>query len=91
MALSSEQGTVTAELAVALPAVLIVLTFAMQTLGVQVERIALVGTLASEARAAARGEQGSSSKLVGNLVCVTGKTKTFIQVEEKQCARRLGL
>lgn len=91
MALSSEQGTVTAELAVALPAVLIVLTFAMQTLGVQVERIALVGTLASEARAAARGEQGSRSKIVGNLVCVTGKTKTFIQVEEKQCARRLGL
>ena len=91
MALSSDRGTVTAELAIALPAVLVVLTFALNVLGVQAERIALVATLASEVRASARGESIKGAKVEGNLICLSRSTKTLIPVVEKQCARRLGL
>lgn len=91
MALNSESGTVTAELAIALPAVLVVLTFALNVLGVQAERITLVGTLASEVRAAARGEPVRGTTLEGNMICLSRATKTLIQIVEKQCARRLGL
>lgn len=91
MDLSSENGTVTAELAISLPAVLLVLTFAIQVLGIQVERAALVGTLAMEARQAARGEVVTGAKVEGNLVCVAKQRQSLIQVTEKQCARRLGI
>lgn len=91
MALRSERGTVTAELAIALPAVLVVLTFALQVLAIQAERISLIGELASQSREAARGESVSGAKVEGNFVCVTGTTKTFVPVTEKQCARRLGM
>lgn len=91
MDLSSESGTVTAELAIALPAVLVVLTFAMNVLSLQAERIALVGALATEVRAAARGEPLKGAKVEGNLICLSRSTKTLIPIVEKQCARRLGL
>ena len=91
MALNKESGTVTAELAIALPAVLVVLTFSLNVLGVQAERIALVGQLATDVRAAARGEPVTGFKVEGNLICLSRTTKTLIQTVEKQCARRLGL
>lgn len=91
MELRSEVGTVTAELAIALPAVLVVLTFVLNVLGVQVERIAMVAELASDVRAASRGESVKGTKLEGNLICLSRTTKTLIPIVEKQCARRLGL
>lgn len=81
----------TAELAISLPAVLLVLTFAVQVLGIQVERAALVGSVAAEARAAARGEVVLGAKVEDDLVCVTKERKILIPVTEKQCARRLGI
>ena len=91
MVLSEERGTVTAELAIALPAVLVVLTFAVNVLGVQVDRIALISALATDVRAAARGESVTGTKVEGNLICLSRTTKTLIPIVEKQCARRLGL
>lgn len=90
-ALKSDRGTVTAELAIALPAVLLVLSFAIQVLAVQVERVSLVTEVASLARSAARGEVVSGSKVYGNLICVTKKRELVLPIVEKQCARRLGL
>jgi hypothetical protein len=91
LVLSSDRGTVTAELAIALPAVLMVLTFSVQVLGIQVDRVAMVGSAAMLARQAARGENVAGSKVEGNLVCVTRERKSFVPVIEKQCARRLGI
>lgn len=91
MELRSERGTVTAELAIALPAVLLVLSFALQALALQLERIALVGEVAGLARAAARGEVVPGARIEGTRVCVTKSRKLLLPIEEKQCARRLGL
>lgn len=91
MVLSNDQGTVTAELAIAMPAVLMVLTFSFQVLGIQVDRVVMVGSAAMLARQAARGESVAGSKVEGNLVCVTRESKSFVPVIEKQCARRLGI
>ena len=91
MELHSERGTVTAELAIALPSVLLVLTFALQALSLQVERVALVAEVAQLARAAARGEVVPGTKIEGTQICVTKSRKLLVPIEEKQCARRLGL
>lgn len=88
---SSDRGTVTAELAIALPAVLLVLSFAVQVLAIQVERIALVSEVASLARAAARGEAIPGARTEGSRICITKARELLIPIKEKQCARRLGL
>lgn len=88
---NSERGTVTAELAIALPAVLLMLTLAIQLLMTQVERVHLAAEVGALARAAARGEALAGSKIEGTLVCVTKAKETMIRIEEKQCARRLGM
>ena len=89
--LNSDRGTVTAEFAIALPAVLLVLSFAMQVLSIQVERISLVTEVAGLARAAARGEAILGTTVEGSMVCVAKSRKLIIPIREKQCARRLGL
>ncbi|MCX6485103.1 MAG: hypothetical protein NTX78_00390 [Rhodoluna sp.] len=91
MELRSERGTVTAELAISLPAVLLMLSFAIQALAVQVDRITLAATAGQLARAAARGEQIPDAKTEGNLICVEKAQTKFFTIKEKQCARRLGL
>ncbi|MFM5951161.1 MAG: hypothetical protein ACKOOE_00930 [Micrococcales bacterium] len=87
----NERGTVTAELAIALPAVLLVLTIAFQALGLQVARIQLVSELTQLARQAARGEKVIGSQVEGNLICVRRPVAAIIRIEEKQCARMLGI
>lgn len=53
---ANDRGSVTAEFALVLPAVTLVLAIAIGGLGLQVERIGLVGSAAMAARAVARGE-----------------------------------
>jgi hypothetical protein len=53
---SSERGSVTAELAIALPTVILVIFVTLAGFGLQVERMKLVGLAASSSRALARGE-----------------------------------
>ena len=89
--LRNERGTVTAELAISMPAVLLVLTFAIQSLALQVDRIELANKVGQLARSAARGETVSKTTVEGKLVCVERSITKFIQVSEKQCAHRLGL
>ena len=91
MELRSERGAVTAELAISMPAVLLMLTFAIQALAVQVDRIELANKVGQLARSAARGEAVAKTTLEGKLICVERSTTKFIQVSEKQCAHRLGL
>ena len=87
----SDQGTVTAELALSLPAVLVILTISLQALSLQVERITMVGQVAALARQAARGETVAGAKVEGDIVCVTRTKQFMLPVTEKQCARRLGI
>lgn len=86
-----ENGSVTAELAIAMPAVLLMLTFAVQALQIPADRLNLIAQASQEARAAARGEPIANAKVEGNLVCVTKTKNAFFPITEKQCARRLGL
>jgi Flp pilus assembly protein TadG len=89
--LHSERGTVTAEFAIALPAVLLTLVFSLQALSVQVGRIDLISKAGQLARAAARGEAVAEAKPEGKLVCVELKIERPFLIAEKQCARQLGL
>ena len=52
----SEAGTVTAELAIALPSVALVIAVTLSGFGLQVERMKYVASAASAARALGRGE-----------------------------------
>jgi len=54
--LGQEAGAVTAEFALALPAVTMVLVLALGVIGAQTDRLALIGLAASGSRALARGE-----------------------------------
>lgn len=56
-----DRGSVTAEFAVVLPAVLLVLVLCVGSASVSVERIAVQSAAAAAARAAARGEAGGSA------------------------------
>jgi hypothetical protein len=67
------------------------LTFAIQALAVQVDRITLVSSAGQLARAAARGEWIPEAKTEGKLICVEKVLTKFFTIKEKQCARRLGL
>ncbi|MFV0375113.1 TadE family type IV pilus minor pilin [Microbacterium sp.] len=85
MSAGDDRGSVTAELAVALPAVLLVIVLAVSALGVGGAQVRLEQAAAQGARVAARGEAervpevvaaltGSATAVVsasGDLVCVT--------------------
>lgn len=71
---TSESGSVTAEFAVVLPAVFMIIAIAIGALSLQVERMRLVGLAAELARASGRGEseqairQVFDERLVGRRV-----------------------
>jgi hypothetical protein len=78
-----EKGSVTAEFAIVLPAVIIVLGVALSVLAIQTSRIGLVGLAAESSRALARGE---SEALIQQLLqgvgledSVTSKTSYLDQ------------
>jgi Flp pilus assembly protein TadG len=56
---TSDRGAITAEFAIVLPTVFLLLAFSMSTLTAQFERIRLVSVAAGLARAVARGEPES--------------------------------
>ena len=89
--MNSESGTVTAELAIAMPAVMILITIATGLLGVQVDRISLAREVGDLARAAARGEAVGEFVVRGDLVCITKTKHSLLPISETQCARKLGL
>jgi Flp pilus assembly protein TadG len=107
-----DSGSVTAEFALALPSMALVIAVTLSGFGLQVERMKLVSVAASAARALGRGEgQAAVQTLVSesapeaslsievleNHVCAK-LTRSFmlaglqsIAVDERQCARKMGL
>jgi hypothetical protein len=81
---------VTAELAISLPAVLLVLTLAIQALSIPLQRMELATRAGEQARSIARGE-AEAGIIEGKLVCVTLTGSGLVPFSEKACARRLGL
>ena len=86
--LRSDLGSTTAELAISLPAVLLVLGIGLGLIHLQITRIELVGEVFALARQAARGDQIPGSYVSGKLVCVS---RTKLSMSEKACSRKLGL
>ncbi|MEY2737063.1 MAG: hypothetical protein RL683_181 [Actinomycetota bacterium] len=80
----------TAEIAISLPAVLLVLTLAIQGLSVPLQRMELAARAGEQARAIARG-QAEGGNIEGKLVCVTLSASGLLPLKEEACARRLGL
>jgi len=85
----ADRGSVTAELAVALPAVGLVLATCVWGLGVAAEQVRLQDRAGLAARAAARGEPGGEGVLRrdGDLVCAT-LSETFggVALDARSCA-----
>lgn len=65
---SDDRGSVTAELAMALPAMSLVIAITLGAFALQIERMKLVDVAATAARAVARGEsQGSTLALISEM------------------------
>lgn len=97
----ADRGSVTAEFAMLIPAMVLILTTFLSALNLQLERIRLVQLSSDAARAAGRGDvvvqPGDSTELVtyeqGELVCVraTKQATAFkLTLNEKTCARANG-
>ena len=78
-AAKKESGTVTAELVLTLPAVLLVIAFVVGTMSIQLQRMQLVSAASEIARAIAREEQIA---LVEQLVSELGEQIVFEFFEE---------
>jgi hypothetical protein len=61
---ASDAGTVTAELAIAMPTVALVIAVALSGFGLQVERMKFVAVAASAARALGRGETPAEAQVM---------------------------
>jgi hypothetical protein len=83
--LDRERGSVTAELAVAMPSVVLVLAVILGGFGLQVERLKLVSLASSSARALGRGESESSVKSLAAEVDPDGVVR-FEYLEDFACA-----
>lgn len=81
-ALRRERGSVTAELAVTLPAVGVLLGIVLGVFAVQVQHLAMVGDAAMAARAVARGETKAAAE---QLVAKPGRTLVWINSGELVC------
>ena len=71
---SNSRGTVTAELVLALPAVLLIITLAVAAMSLQFTKVQLIGAAAAIANAVARDE---SPELIDNLVDGAGEQVQF--------------
>jgi hypothetical protein len=75
-----EVGTVTAELAIAMPSVVLVIAVTLSGFGLQVERMKYVAVAASAARALGRGETESDvAKLVAESAPEARLTVDFLE------------
>jgi hypothetical protein len=73
---TSDRGAITAEFAIVLPTVSLLLAFSMSTLTAQFERTRLVSVAAGLARAVARGEPESQVREI-YAAQLRGRTVTF--------------
>ncbi len=83
---ASDSGTVTAELAIAMPTVALVIAVTLSAFGLQVERMNYVAVSASVARALGRGETQSAVEAL--LIEVAPKASLEIEyLANHVCAR----
>lgn len=76
-----ERGSVTAEFAIVLPSVLLILVFALSAGGLQAQQVSLVELAAEGSRAIARGEE---STLVQVLLDQAGKKDTIMEITHSE-------
>jgi hypothetical protein len=83
---NSEKGSITAELAIALPAVTMVIAVTLGGFGLQVERMKFVSMASSSARAIGRGEP--ATKVEADFkVLASGAELSIEYLENHVCAR----
>jgi hypothetical protein len=89
--LQTERGSVTAELAMALPAVALVIAITLGAFSLQIERMKLVEVSASAARAVARGESEENARaLIYELLYPIAADALLIEYEHREnvvCAK----
>jgi len=84
---SSDKGSVTAELALAMPAVSLVIAITLGAFALQIERMKLVGVAAMAARAIARGEtQENVRTLVLEMSSTTDLQQINLEIETRENA-----
>jgi Flp pilus assembly protein TadG len=85
----NSRGSVTAELAIAMPAVSLVIAITLGAFALQIERMKLVDVAATAARAIARGEsEDTVIELVGQLTqSAQGNQLEFITLENLACVK----
>lgn len=117
LAIFNQRGSVTAELALAMPAVALIISITLGAFALQIERMKMVGVAATAARAIARGEEpdmvaalvaqmqgaapNSNLEIIfrEELACAVisqdfelpGLATKIFELNETQCARKLGL
>ena len=80
-----EQGSVTAELALAMPAVSLVIAITLGAFALQIERMKLVGVSAMAARAIARGEPEENVRtLVLEMSSGSNSEQTVMEIETRE-------
>jgi len=80
-----EQGSVTAELALAMPAVSLVIAITLGAFALQIERMKLVGVAAMAARAVARGEtQENVRALALEMISTTDSQQINVEIETRE-------
>jgi hypothetical protein len=83
---NSEKGSVTAELAIALPAVTMVIAVTLAGFGLQVERMKFVSLASSSARAIGRGE--AQARVEAEFEALASGAELSIEyLENHVCAR----
>lgn len=83
--LDSQRGSVTAELAMALPAVSLIIAITLGAFALQIERMKLVDLSATAARASARGEpQESIRALIAEMVAPQDSQDLSVEFEVRE-------
>ena len=81
----NEKGSVTAELALAMPAVSLVIAITLGAFALQIERMKLVGVAAMAARAIARGEtQENVRALALEMSSTTDSQQINVEIETRE-------
>jgi hypothetical protein len=81
----NEKGSVTAELALAMPAVSLVIAITLGAFALQLERMKLVGVSAMAARAIARGELEENVRtLVLEMSSNSNSEQTVMEIETRE-------
>lgn len=88
-ALSDSRGSVTAELAIAMPAVSLVIAITLGAFSLQIERMKLVDVAATAARAIARGEaQDQVMALISEMLPIGDQHQAeFSMLENLACVK----